>query len=337
MVLTPAFPLRGPARKLLGITVYACEPDEAALFTELASRFGVVPTLTSEPASVAGAASGPQNRCVSVGHKARVSGPTLRALREAGVEYVSSRSRGVDHIDQHAAAALGITVENVDYEPDGVADYTVMLMLMAIRNAKAIVSSAQADDFRLHPVRGRELRDLTVGIVGVGQVGAAVIARLQGFGCRVLASSPGPIPPGAAKRVAFDALLRDSDVISLHLPLDASTHHVIGRAQIAAMRSGAVLVNTGRGGLVDTGALVEALEDGRLGGAALDVVEGEEGIFYVDCTDRPMEHQLLGRLQDLPNAIISPHTAYYTDRVLRATVEATLRNCRRFERDRAHG
>jgi len=212
----------------------------------------------------------------------------------------------------------------------------VMLMLMAIRNAKAIVTSAQAQDFRLHAVRGRELRDLTVGIVGAGQVGAAVIQRLQGFGCRVLASSPGPISPGSATRVSLDALVRDSDVISLHLPLEASTHHIIGRAKIATMRPGAVLVNTGRGGLVDTGALVDALADGRLGGAALDVVEGEEGIFYFDWTDRPIENELLRRLQDLPNVIISPHTAYYTDRVLRATVEATLRNCLRFERDHTH-
>jgi D-specific alpha-keto acid dehydrogenase len=152
----------------------------------------------------------------------------------------------------------------------------------------------------------------------------------------VLASSPGPISPGSATRVSLDALVRDSDVISLHLPLEASTHHIIGRAKIATMRPGAVLVNTGRGGLVDTGALVDALADGRLGGAALDVVEGEEGIFYFDWTDRPIENELLRRLQDLPNVIISPHTAYYTDRVLRATVEATLRNCLRFERDHTH-
>ena len=334
MVLTPAFPLRGPARKVLGITVYGCEPDEADLFADLAPRYGVIPTLMGEAPSVVGAAAGPHNRCISVGHKSRLTGPVLRALREAGVDYVSSRSRGVDHIDLHAAAALGITVENVPYEPDGVADYTVMLMLMAIRDAKAIVRSALTHDYRLRERRGRELRDMTVGIVGVGQIGGAVIARLHGFGCRVLATSPGPSAPATAQRVSLDALLRESDIVSLHLPLDGATHHVIGRAQLAQMKPGAVLINTGRGGLVDTLALVEALETGHLGGAALDVLEGEDGIFYFDWTDRPIGNELLLRLQGMPNVVVTPHTAYYTDRVLRATVEATLRNALRFERSR---
>jgi len=305
----------------LGITVYGCEPDEADLFHELGPQFGVVPTITGDAVSEASVISVPGNRCVSVGHKSEIPRTALRALREAGVEHLSTRSIGVNHIDLCAAAHLGITVENAAYAPDGVADYTLMLILMAIRNAKAIVSSANDYDFRLRSARGKDLCDLTVGVVGVGSIGTAVIARLHGFGCRVLTSDG----------VSLDELLFESDVVTLHLPLNAQTHRLIGRREIATMKPGAYLVNTGRGALVDTDALVVALEDGTLSGAALDVLEGEEGLFYFDCRNRTIDHRLLLRLQRLPNVIITPHTAYYTRRALHDTVEQTLIKCRQFE------
>ncbi len=318
----------------LGITVYGCEPDEMDVFNELSPRFGVVPTVTSDAVSETVVVSVPGNRCASVGHKSEVSASMLRALQEVGVEHISTRSIGVNHIDLHAAARLGITVENAAYAPDGVADYTVMLILMAIRNAKATVGSANAGDFRLHGVRGRELRDLTVGVVGVGNIGTAVIRRLRGFECRVLASS-NRCQESGAEVVSLDELLLASDVVTLHLPLNAETHHLIGRKELGTMKPGAFLINTGRGSLVDTDALIGALEDGTLGGAALDVLEGEEGLFYFDCTNRPIDNQELLTLQRLPNVIITPHTAYYTRRALYDTVEQTLIKCRDFERSRA--
>lgn len=316
----------------VGVTVYGCEQDEAELFHDLAPRCGMVATTTSDPVSETSLIAVPRNRCVSVGHKSDVSERDLRALKHAGVEYLSTRSIGLDHIDLEAADRLGITVENVIYAPDGVADYTLMLILMALRNAKEVVRAAGNNDFRLGHVRGHDLRDLTVGVVGVGRIGAAVVRRLQGFGCRVLACTNNPKVATAAEFVAFDELLFDSDVVTLHVPLNAATHHLIGREQIATMKRGAVLVNTGRGALVDTDALVVALESGKLGGAALDVLEGEEGLFYRDCARRPADHRLLPRLQALPNTIVTPHTAYYTRRALYDTVEGTLVNCRDFDR-----
>jgi D-specific alpha-keto acid dehydrogenase len=318
----------------LGITVYGCEPDEVDMFNELSPRFGVVPTITSDAVSETLVVSVPGNRCASVGHKSEISASMLRALKETGVEHVSTRSIGVNHIDLHAAAHLGITVENATYAPDGVADYTVMLILMAIRNAKETVSAANHCDFRLRSVRGRELRDLTVGVVGVGNIGRAVIRRLRGFECRVLASNHRD-EESTAQLVSLDELLLESDVVSLHLPLNAETHHLIGRREIERMKQGAFLINTGRGSLVDTDALVAALEAGKVGGAALDVLEGEEGLFYFDCTNRPIDDHRLLALQRLPNVIITPHTAYYTRRALYDTVEQTLTKCCNFERSRA--
>ncbi len=315
--------------------MYGCEPDEADLFHELSPRFGIVPTITRAAVADTTAIAEPGNRCISVGHKSELTGPMLRALGAAGVEHISTRSIGFDHIDLDAAERLGLTVENVVYAPDGVADFTLMLILMAIRNVKHVVSAAEQHDFRLGSVRGKDLRDLTVGVLGVGHIGSAVITRLHGFGCRVLADNDNRPAAVAADFVPLDVLLRESDVVTLHVPLNADTHHCIGREQFEAMKPDAILVNTGRGALVDTDALLVALESGKLGGAALDVLEGEEGIFYFDRTTSPVDHPLLRRLQQLPNAIVTPHTAYYTARALRDTVEETLTKCLRFERSRS--
>lgn len=319
----------------LGITIYGCGPDEAALFRELAPRFGVTPTITGAPVSGANVELALGNRCVSVSHKAPVTDSTLLALSQAGVRYLSTRSVGYNHINVEHAETLGITVGNVAYSPDGVADFTLMLMLMAVRGARSIIRRAEVHDYRLSEERGKELRDLTVGVIGTGRIGAAVVDRLHGFGCRVLASDHRR--KTAATYVPLDDLLRRSDLVTLHTPLNPDTHHLLSRRRIQQMKPGAFIINTARGSLIDTEALVTALEGGRLGGAALDVLEGEEGIFYFDCRDRPIESKLLLRLQQLPNVVISPHTAYYTDHALRDTVENSITNCLEFESRHQHG
>ena len=316
----------------LGITVFECAPDEAALFRELAPRFGVTPTTTDAHLSEATVGLTAGNRCVSVSHKTHIPNAALRSLSKAGVAYVSTRSAGCDHIDVDFARSVGITVEGVQYAPDGVADHTLMLMLMALRNARSTVTRAEGHDFRLNDVRGRELRGLTVGVVGTGRIGAAVADRLSGFGCRVLAYDRRP--KISAHHVDLDELLEQSDLVTLHTPLSEGTRHLLDRARIRRLKRGAIVVNTGRGALIDTDALIAALESGALGGAALDVVEGEEGIFYTDRSATAIDSarfERLTRLQRLPNVVITPHTAYYTVGALRDTVTDTLRNCIGFE------
>ena len=311
-----------------GLTIYGCGQDEAALFREMAPRFGIRPTITEAAVSEANIELAIGNRCISVGHKTQVTEPTLLALSRVGVAYLSTRSIGYNHIDVTYAERVGIAVENVTYSPDSVADYTLMLMLMAVRHATSIFRRADIHDFRLNDVRGKELRDLTVGVIGTGRIGTAVIDRLRGFGCRILAYDHRP--KTAADHVPLDDLLRQSDIVTLHTPLTADTHHLLDRRRIAQLKRGAYIVNTGRGGLVDTAALVSALERGSLAGAALDVLEGEEGIFYTDRRGEPIDSPLLLRLQQLPNVVISPHTAFYTDHALRDTVEASIVNCLTF-------
>jgi D-specific alpha-keto acid dehydrogenase len=329
---SPASPLDTPT---VGITVYGCTHDEAALFEELSPRFGVAPTITEVAVSETNVGLAIGNECISVGHKTHVTNSTLLALREAGVTYISTRSVGLNHIDVDYAESVGISVETVAYSPDSVADYTLMLMLMAVRQAKSIIRRADIHDYRLSHQRGRELRDLTVGVIGTGRIGAAVMDRLRGFGCRVVAHDS--CPKATADYVSLGELLRRSDIVTLHTPLTADTHHLLDRGRIQQMKQGAFVINTGRGPLLDTQALVAALERGSLGGAALDVLEGEEGIFYDDCRGKPIENRLLLRLQELPNVFVSPHTAYYTDHALSDTVEHTIANCLKFTRESRRG
>ncbi len=318
--------------KNIGITVFGCEKDETDAFHAIAPSFGVVPTIVSKPVSSCDVMAAYGNRCISVDHKSRITESNLTALQRMGVKYISTRSVGMDHIDIRAAQRMGIAVGNVAYEPDGVADYTVMLLLMALRNVKSVVTGAENFDFRLSAVRGKELRDMTVGVVGAGRIGKAVIERLQGFGCRILVHDRNC----KAGCVPLHELLKQSDVITLHAPLATDTHHMIGRQQIEMMKDGAFLVNAGRGALVDTAELIKALEAGKLGGAALDVLEGEEALFYVDCSQKPINNQFLLKLQKMPNVIITPHTAYYTSRVLYDTTRKTILNCLEFERGQRH-
>ncbi len=319
----------------IGITIYGCEQDEAILFRKTASRFGVTPTITDAAISESNIELALGNRCISVGHKTQITNSVLFALSQAGVKYISTRSIGYNHINVEYAKSVGISVGNVAYSPDSVADYTVMLMLMAVRNAKSIISRAAMHDYRLNDVRGKELRDMTVGIMGTGHIGAAVIDRLRGFGCRILAYDLHPMT--SANYVPLEELLRQSDVVTLHTPLHADTNHLLNRQRIGQMKQGAFVINTGRGSLLDTEALISALESGKLGGAALDVLEGEEEVFYFDCREKAVENKLLLQLQKFPNVLITPHTAYYTEHALSDTVENTVVNCLKFERRKCHG
>ncbi len=307
------------------IAFYGCQKDERETVCSLAPRFLVEPVIVSEDVSPENAPLAKGCRCASVGHRVKIGEAALTALKDMGVEFLSTRSIGINHIDIPAARRLGILVENVRYCPEGVADYTVMLMLMALRRAKEMVLSASRMDFRLPSSRCQEMARLTVGVVGTGSIGAAVIRRLRGFGCQILAFDPHPTEN--VRYVPLDTLLERSDIVSLHVPLTEQTRHLIGKAQVQKMKPTAILVNTARGGLVDTPALTEALTSRRLGGAALDVVEEEEILFYQDHRADNAGTTPPGLLSRLPNVILMPHTAYYTQGVLVETVQKSILSC----------
>lgn len=317
-------------KKEIDITVYGCESDEATVFNKLSYEFGVTVSLIKEAVSENNVKLAAGCRCISVTHKAELSEHLLFELKNAGVKYICTRSIGFNHIDIQAAGKMGMTIGTVAYSPGSVADYSIMLMLMLMRGTKSVIQRTERQNYCLNNLRGKELQDMTVGVIGTGRIGQAVMERLKGFGCTVLAYDHNH--KTEAGYVSFYELLQRSDIITLHVPLAEDTFHMIGREQLERMKKKALLINTARGALVDTEALVDALADGRIGGAALDVLEGEEGIFYYDCTHRALDHPCLSALQRMSNVIVTPHTAYHTERVLVDTVSNTIRNCLNFER-----
>ncbi len=305
------------------ISIFGCDWDERLLFERYAARYGVEVACAERPLELANIGSVPPGGQVSVNHKATVDARLIQALRKRGVSYLCSRSIGLDHVDRVAAERAGICVENVAYSPESVAEYTILLILMALRNTGSVLRRAGDWDFRLEPRRGRELRDMTVGIVGMGRIGQAVATRLSGFGCKILTFDRRYKAESACG--ALEDLLEQSDVVTLHLPLTGETRHLVNQARLGRMKKGAILINTARGGLVDSGALTDALERGHIACAALDVVEGEEGWFYQDCSGRAAPP--FQRLLALPNAILTPHTAFYTEHALCDIVRNTIFNC----------
>lgn len=316
------------------LTIYSCQPEEASIYYHYARKYGIELSLKDQPVSMENAALAAGSRCISISHAAPVTPSTLNALYDAGVRYISTRSIGCDHIDIKYAEKIGICVGNVSYSPDSVADFTMMLMLMASRHFKSMMRRTDAQDYHLHGICGRELKSLTVGVAGTGRIGSTVINRLNAFGCRILAYDQYPnaeIMP-LASYVDFSALLAESDILSLHLPATEKTYHLINRDTLACMKRGALLVNTGRGSLVDSYALIDAIEAGRIGGAALDVIENESGTYYHNLQDKPVSNRALALLKAFPNVIITPHTAFYTDQAMENIIEDSIKNCCTFIR-----
>jgi D-lactate dehydrogenase len=314
------------------ILVYTERDDEKIYFEKFGRQFGVELIEHSEDPLPETAHFAEGIQCITV-ITTPVNGKLLELFYEKGVRFISTRSIGVDHIDLKTALKLGITVGNVSYDTDAVSNYTVMLMLMAIRHIKNISRLAAAGDFSLRcGVQGRNLRNLTVGIVGAGRIGKRVIEHLSTFGCKIIEYDPheDQVVKKYAEYVCRDKLLAESDIISLHMHPTNETFHIINRDSISKMKTGVVLINTGRGRLIDSEALIEAVESGKVGSAALDVHEDELSLYYKDLRGKPLSNRSLAILRSFPNVIVTPHTAFYTDQTVSDMVENTIRSCMHF-------
>ncbi|GLB26860.1 lactate dehydrogenase [Lacrimispora xylanolytica] len=310
------------------LLAYNVRGDEAAFFQTFAKKYGV--ELHTLPYSPTLENAGNTEGCDAVSIvTSSITKGILERWKASGIRCVSTRTIGYDHIDIEAAKSLQIPVSTVNYTQASVAEYTVMLILMALRRVKTIMTRGLVQDFSLANVRGRELRTCTVGIIGAGRIGEAVIHRLRGFGCKILVYTPHPKEELASlvSFVPLDELLQESDVISLHVPATSETEHLIGEKEIEAMKDGVVLINAARGSLIDTKALIGGLEAGKIGAAALDVLENEKRIFYKDCKYKVLSNRELAILQSMPNVIITPHTAFYTDEAVSDMVEYSILSC----------
>ena len=312
------------------VTVYSCRPfDEKALFIEYAKELGIELVLCTEAPDLSNVALSKGSLCVNV-LTTKIDDTLIRAFRDNGVEYITTRTIGYDHIDLEAAKACGIKVGNAPYGPNGVADYTVMLILMAIRKMGAILSRTALQDYTLAGLNGRELKDLTVGVIGTGRIGATVVRSLSGFGCRVLAYDlyEKEEVKQYAEYVPLAGIWQDADVITLHTPLTDDNYHLIGADTIAQMKDGVVIVNTARGALIDSEAFITAIENGKIGAAGLDVVENEFDLYYYDHKSDILKNRELALLRSFPNVIVSHHMAFYTKNYVETVVKDSLKSCK---------
>ncbi len=256
--------------------------------------------------------------------------PVLQSLAANGTRLVTLRCTGFNNVDLDAARKSGIQVARVSaYSPYSVAEFVVGLIQALNRRIHKAYNRAREDYFLLDGLLGFDLHGKTVGICGTGKIGTVLAQILTGFGCRLLGFDP--YPSEKCKNlgltyVDFDELLAQSDILSLHTPLTPETHYLINRDTLAKMKPGVFLINTSRGGLIDTRDLIEALKSGQIGAAGLDVYEEEEGIFFRDLRGQILSDDIFARLLSFPNVIVTGHQAYFTREALDDIATATFDN-----------
>ncbi|WP_228982061.1 2-hydroxyacid dehydrogenase [Streptomyces sp. DH12] len=314
---------------MVEVVAYGVVPDERPLLeAALADRHRIRCLDFFLDGDTAATAAGYEILCSSVNDV--LDAAVLAVLREGGTRMVVQRSTGYNNIDLDAARRVGVGVARVSsYSPYSVAEFAWTLALAVNRRLVRAVGRTREFDFRLAGLMGRDLRGRTVGVLGTGKIGTAFARIAHGFGMRLLGWDVTENPACrelGMEYVERDRLFAESDLISLHVPLVPQTHHLVDAAALALMRRDAILVNTGRGGLIDARALVETLRAGRLDGVALDVYEEEAGVFFLDKSLEVMTDDVLARLMTFRNVLITSHQAYFTRDAVTQIVGTTVRN-----------
>lgn len=286
--------------------------------------------LTPETALMA---AGFEAACLFVnddGHEA-----ALRQLAREGVRMLALRSAGFSHVDLQVAAELGVAVGRVPaYSPHAVAEHTLALILALNRKIHRAYNRVREGNFALEGLLGFDMVGKTVGIVGTGEIGSILARIVTGLGCKVLATDPKPSPRCTELGVAYvpiDELLQRSDVITLNCPLTPQTRHLINADAVSRMKPGVTLINTSRGAVVDTRAVLSGLKSGHIGGLGLDVYEEEESLFFEDRSHHAIPDDVFARLLTFPNVLITGHQAFFTHEALTAIAETTIGNISQFE------
>lgn len=319
------------------LSVFDTHSFERPLFEKLNAKTGfeityLEPRLTSQ---TAGSAKGSQAVCAFANDK--LDAACLRILKEAGVGLIALRSAGFNHVDLAEAARLGLKVARVPaYSPYAVAEHAVCLLLALNRKVYRAYNRVRELNFSLDGLMGFDLHGKTVGIVGTGKIGSAFARICHGFGCELLAYDPFPKKELQTELglqyVSLPELYQRSRILSLHLPLTPETRHCVDARAFSQMQPGTLLINTGRGALIDTHALIDALKCGQLHGAGLDVYEEEENLFFHDHSGEILQDDQLARLLTFPNVIITAHQGFLTEEAVGNIVETTLENCRQYAR-----
>jgi D-lactate dehydrogenase len=264
-----------------------------------------------------------------------VNREVIAALAAGGTKLIALRSAGFNNVDLVAAKDNGLTVCRVPaYSPYAVAEHTIALILTLNRKTHKAYNRVREGNFALDGLTGFDLHGKTVGVIGTGTIGAVVCSILKGFGCKVLAydivQNPDAVAAGATY-VSKDELLKLSDIITLHCPLNAQTQHLIDAAAMVKMKPGVMLINTGRGALIDTAAVIRSLKSKQVGYLGLDVYEEEGGVFFEDQSAKGLQDDVLARLLTFPNVLVTGHQAFLTNEALANIADTTLANITKFE------
>ncbi|MDX2226844.1 MAG: 2-hydroxyacid dehydrogenase [Verrucomicrobiae bacterium] len=263
----------------------------------------------------------------------RATAPVLQKLASRGCRLIALRCAGYNNVDLKAAQACGITVVRVPaYSPHGVAEHAAALILCLNRKLHRAYNRVREGNFSIDGLMGFDLHGKTVGVIGTGKIGRCFAGIMRGFGCRLLGYDVEPSEDFKAlgDYAPLPRVLADSDIVSLHCPLLPQTRHLIRAESLARMKPGAMLINTGRGGLVDTPAVLEVLKSGHLGALALDVYEEEEKYFFEDLSGQGIDDDVLARLTTYPNVLITSHQAFFTHEAMRRISTTTIQNITEF-------
>ncbi|MBB34483.1 MAG: hydroxyacid dehydrogenase [Hirschia sp.] len=317
------------------ISVFSTKPYDRQFLTDANGGAGheltfLEPRLSVETAPLA---AGADAVCVFVNDV--VDRPVLEKLGQQGVRLVALRCAGFNNVDLAAARDLGISVCRVPaYSPHSVAEHTLALILSLNRNIHRAYNRVREGNFALDGLLGFDLHGKTVGVVGTGKIGATVLEILKGFGCVLKAYDVAPDPDCVAMGVAYVSLeevFAVSDVVTLHCPLTPDTHHMVDEALLARARTGLMLINTGRGALIDTRAVIGALKSGHLGSLGIDVYEEEAELFFEDLSNFVLRDDLFARLLTFPNVLITGHQAFFTREALSGIAETMIANVTAFQ------
>jgi D-lactate dehydrogenase len=264
-----------------------------------------------------------------------LSRPVLEILAKNGTKLIALRSAGYNHVDLVAAAEFDLKVVRVpEYSPYAVAEHAVALLLTLNRNLHKAYNRVREGNFSLEGLVGFDLHGKTVGVIGTGRIGKVFIKIMKGFGCKVIAFDKSPDSHFAEENnfdyVELNEVFRRSDIISLHAPLNPETHHIINQKAIDLMKDKLLLLNTSRGGLIDTKVLISSLKKGKIAGAGLDVYEEEENYFFKDLSSQVIDDDTLVRLMTFPNVVLTGHQGFLTFEALENIAQTTLANVKEF-------
>ena len=317
------------------IAVFSSQLYDRRFLDEANQRHGSASELIYQDAPLSlrtvALAQGCQAVCVFVNDL--LDAPVLEALHHQGVRAVLLRCAGFNNVDVKAAARLGLFMARVPaYSPEAVAEHAIALIMTLNRHTHRAYNRVREGNFMLDGLLGMTLHGKTAGIIGTGKIGLATARILQGFGCRVLGCDPFPTAEfdDLGAMVDLEALLARSDIVSLHCPLTEATRHMIDARTLAQMKPGAMLVNTSRGALIDTGAVVAALKSRHLGSLAIDVYEQEDVLFFHDRSSDIIDDDVFQRLMTFPNVLVTGHQGFFTIEALRDIAEVTFQNLRCF-------